>query len=287
MIDNAMASIISHLRTRPSRTWSLIISLFGDAVVPRGGEIDLAALSAFCAALDIDVGAVRTALSRLVRDGWLARQKRGRNSFYRLTAQGNAQFITASTRIYAPPGQQEGRGLTLLLAPEAARNELTEIVTEWGFGTVQPGLLVAVQPDPAELPKGMLALKLASDAPTLRQLAARSWPLAHLAEHYRAFIVAFSPLAAALQSNMPLADIQALLARVLLIHEYRRIALRDPHLPHDLLPEDWPGTAARRLCARLYGELFMPAECWLDSHATTSRGNALPASRESAKRFAP
>ena len=287
MIDNAMASIIKLLNARPSRTWSLIISLFGDAVVPRGGEIDLASLSAFCAGLDIDVGAVRTALSRLVRDGWLHRQKRGRHSFYRLSAHGHAQFVTASARIYAPPLCSEGMTLTLLLAPESARGDSAGSFAAQGFGMAQPGLFVAVQPTRAALPKGMLSLKVEGDAPTLQQLAARSWPLDHLAAHYRAFLRAFAPLAAALAANLAPDDIQALLARVLLIHEYRRIALRDPFLPRDLLPPDWPGTAARQLCAALYARLFLPAENWLDSHATTSRGTALPPSRESATRFLP
>ncbi|MBV1705638.1 MAG: phenylacetic acid degradation operon negative regulatory protein PaaX [Hyphomicrobiales bacterium] len=287
MIDNAIASIIKHLNARPLRTWSLIISLFGDAVVPRGGEVDLATLSAFCAGLDIDVGAVRTALSRLVRDGWLTRQKRGRNSFYRLSAEGHAQFVTASSRIYAPPVPAEGSTLTLLLAPEAARAEVAAACSARGFGVAQPGLFVAVQPDRAMLPAGALALQVAGDAASLRELAARAWPLDHLAAHYHAFMSAFSPLATALAARLAPQDMQALLARVLLIHEYRRIALRDPLLPHDLLPQDWPGIAARRLCASLYGQLFKPAEAWLDSHATTSLGTALPASRATAARFVP
>ncbi|MBR7244646.1 PaaX family transcriptional regulator C-terminal domain-containing protein, partial [Klebsiella pneumoniae] len=42
------------------------------------------------------------------------------------------------------------------------------------------------------------------------------------------------------------------LARTLLIHEYRRLLLRDPQLPDELLPGDWEGRAARQLCRNLY-----------------------------------
>ena len=47
-------------------------------------------------------------------------------------------------------------------------------------------------------------------------------------------------------------------ARLLVIHEYRRIILRDPELPDELLPADWAGAAARALCRNLY-RLTVPA----------------------------
>jgi phenylacetic acid degradation operon negative regulatory protein len=40
--------------------------------------------------------------------------------------------------------------------------------------------------------------------------------------------------------------------RTLLIHEYRRVLLRDPNLPEALLPAGWPGLQARALCESLY-----------------------------------
>jgi phenylacetic acid degradation operon negative regulatory protein len=67
----------------------------------------------------------------------------------------------------------------------------------------------------------------------------------------------------------------ALVARVLLIHEYRRILLHDPLLPPPLLPADWPGAAARALTARLYRRLAWPAEAWLDAGLAGADG-ALP-----------
>ncbi len=36
MSSSALAAILSHMRAEPSRTWSLIVTLFGDMVVPRG-----------------------------------------------------------------------------------------------------------------------------------------------------------------------------------------------------------------------------------------------------------
>ena len=76
--------ILDHLRGEPSRTWSIIITIYGDAIVPRGGCVWLGTLLAFFRAMGLSDGLVRTAMSRLATDGWLERIKVGRNSFYRL-----------------------------------------------------------------------------------------------------------------------------------------------------------------------------------------------------------
>jgi phenylacetic acid degradation operon negative regulatory protein len=71
--------------------------------------------------------------------------------------------------------------------------------------------------------------------------------------------------------------------RILLIHDYRRIVLRDPRLPSGLLPPDWPGLPARALCARLYAALAPASERWLD--ATSNREGLLQRGPDPAARF--
>ena len=71
-------------------------------------------------------------------------------------------------------------------------------------------------------------------------------------------------------------EIDAFTARVLLIHHYRRVVLRDPLLPAALLPRDWPGRAARELCGEIYRGVLPASEQWLDGHASNENG-ALPA----------
>ena len=64
-------------------------------------------------------------------------------------------------------------------------------------------------------------------------------------------------------SNM--SDQQASLLRTLLIHDYRRVLLRDPELPDALPPPHWPGQQARALCQELYRRLLAPSERHLDA----------------------
>src|SRR5258708_35013586 len=85
-----LARIIDQLKREPSRTGSIVITVFGDAIVPRGGSVWLGTLLKFFETLDIDSSVVRTAMSRLTADGWFERIKVGRNSFYRLGGGGGA-----------------------------------------------------------------------------------------------------------------------------------------------------------------------------------------------------
>ena len=68
----------------------------------------------------------------------------------------------------------------------------------------------------------------------------------------------------------------ACMLRLLLIHEYRRLMLRDPDLPAQLLPADWPGQAARMLCKEIYRRLLAPSEQHLDELFQLADGTTPP-----------
>ena len=98
-----LARIIEQLKREPSRTGSIVITVFGDAIVPRGGSVWLGTLLEFFEAARHRRGVVRTAMSRLAADGWFERHKIGRNSFYRLAQKGRQTFDVATKHIYDPP----------------------------------------------------------------------------------------------------------------------------------------------------------------------------------------
>jgi len=79
--------------------------------------------------------------------------------------------------------------------------------------------------------------------------------------------------------NVVRADLAPELAfqiRTLLIHEYRKNALRDPRLPEALLPADWQGYAAYQLCRNLYARVALAGEAHLDEYAQTFDGPLPP-----------
>jgi phenylacetic acid degradation operon negative regulatory protein len=61
--------------------------------------------------------------------------------------------------------------------------------------------------------------------------------------------------------------------------------LRDPLLPTALLPKDWPGRAARRLCGEIYRGILPASEQWLDRNAVNENGPLPTAAKELARRF--
>lgn len=274
----ALAQMLERLQSQPSRTWSIIITFYGDALLPRGESLWLGALHSFFSGLGIGDGVVRTAMSRLAADGWLERNKVGRNSFYRLTGKGRAVFAEAAERIYhLQPANWDGKFSLLIASPASDRDSLRKALEEAGYGAPAPGLWIAPSSWPVpQAATSEIRLQTEGDAAGLRALAARAWPLAEIAEAYRHFISVFSPLLAALEKGMKPSDLDAIIARVLLIHEYRRIILRDPALPAEILPEDWPGRAARMLCAALYRHVALPSERWLDRNGVDESGPLPP-----------
>jgi len=262
-----------HRLDRPPRIASLIITIWGDAVVPRGGSLWLGTLQAILDRFGCNPGQVRTAMSRLAEEGWLVRTRQGRLSFYRLGPRGAASFAAASRRIYAPPraGLPPWDGAFRVVP--AADPALAEALAPHGFVRLE-GWLIGTDGAPTDLPTAAPALLATPrSAAEAVALAARAWPaLAEVAAGYRRFAAVFAPLDAA---NIPAAE--ALPLRLLLVHEYRRLALRDPGLPSALLPADWPGGEARALAAGLYRRLVPAAEAWLDAEGRAEAGPLPPA----------
>ena len=119
-------------------------------------------------------------------------------------------------------------------------------------------------------------------------LVSRAWDLSELACSYADFIAAYTPVLLQLRVDQraPVDDEQAFLTRLLLIHDYRRLLLRDPQLPEVLLPGAWSGEGARALCRELYRRLLAPSERHLDHFLSTADGNCPPRQLFVERRFA-
>ena len=282
-----LALIINQLKREPSRTGSIVITVFGDAIVPRGGSVWLGTLLEFFKTLDIDSGVVRTAMSRLAADGWLERRKVGRNSFYRLVEKGRHTFDAATRHIYdPPPSDWTGKFELLLIASAEDRDGARDALRNAGFGSPLPGVWVAPSgvPVPDEAVRA-IRLEVSAEDDSGRRLLSESWPLQRTADAYLKFMKTFEPLRAWIGRGDRLSDVDAFMARILLIHHYRRVVLRDPLLPNSLLPKEWPGKAARKLCGDIYRGLLPASEQWLDRHASNEDGPLPKAAAELARRF--
>lgn len=269
-------------KRRPLRAGSLIVTVFGDAIVPRGGSLWLGALLDIMALFGSEAGLVRTALSRLVQDGLFERSRAGKNSYYRLSPQGARMFAAATHRIYRTqePAWSGTLDVAMLSGLEPkARGAAREVLTALGFGQQAPTVLLRPvtdsQPDKPQLPNLIwLTAHIEGGPDAARALGASAWQLDAVAAGYTRFLETFAPLMTG-RAKPRLDPAEAFRLRLLLIHEYRRIILRDPLLPKALLPPDWPGLAARRLCRQLYRATLQASETWLDAHGS-AQGGALP-----------
>ncbi len=260
----------------PLRASSLIVTVFGDIVAPRGGSLWLGTLQEILQPLGIDDGNVRTALSRLVADGWLERARIGRNSFFTLTPAAASATRDAAARIYGAPPVPAVAGWTLGFPRDgqslAALRPRPEPVTA---GSLAGAIVWAGQGvRPQALADALLFIDVPSQgAARDAAIARQGWPLEPVASQYRRLIEAFGPTGGIAPS---VAGAEAASLRVLIVHELRRAALRDPWLPEAALGADWPGRQAREICRSHWRLLLQPSEAWLDKRGQGSSG-ALPA----------
>src|SRR5882724_12719197 len=102
---------------RPLRGGSLLITVLGDSIAPRGGVVTLGSLIRLAAPFGLPERLVRTSVGRLAQDGWLSSNRRGRQSEYFLTDHGRKRFAEATARIYREAVQGWDRNWTLLFLP--------------------------------------------------------------------------------------------------------------------------------------------------------------------------
>ncbi|MBK4216461.1 PaaX family transcriptional regulator [Paracoccus caeni] len=230
---------------------SFIVTIYGDIVVPRGEVLWMGSLIEICARLDISENLVRTAVSRLVSADRLEGERVGRRSYYRLAPSARAEFADAARLLYAP----RDRANKWLLVFDADLPE--DQARRARMAKVAPGLWIS--PDRADLPATHAPILRAEPVAGIDRLSelARFWDMDELHSRYRAMLDRFRPLADRLDDITPE---DALIARLLLVHVYRSVVLRDPGLPEAALPEDWPGTEAQRLFRQLYLALSSNAD---------------------------
>jgi len=243
---------------------------------------------------------VRTSVARLAQDGWLAARRDGRRSEYRLTDSGQQRFAEATRRIYGKnPASWSGQWTLFLMPPVSAprRATLRDELRWLGFGQVSPGVYGHPSSDAEQAQVSLRNLDAARDAIVLtsssaelaadRRLVEAGWDLGDLARRYRRFVDAYAPVESAVSSckagvdasagvHAALTAEHAFVIRTLLIHDYRKIHLRDPLLPPELLPHAWIGSGAYDLCRSLYARIFDTAEEFLSGTASTFK-ESLPA----------
>jgi DNA-binding transcriptional regulator PaaX len=132
----------------------LLFTVLGEFVLPNGGTAWTSALIDAIARLGVEEKNVRQALMRTAADGWLASERLGRRTRWRLTAAAEELLTEGTERIYGFTGTAAGWDGQWLLAlarvPETdrpARHRLRTRMTWAGFGTPEPGVWISPHTD--------------------------------------------------------------------------------------------------------------------------------------------
>ncbi len=301
-IHAASTALLDEFRSRPTiRAGSLIITIFGDAIAPRGGTVWIGSLIKVLDDFGVSERLVRTSVFRLSRDNWLDVNQIGRRSYYSLTPDGARRFEQATQRIYGEPRQTWSGDwfLVLLENLDAEQKETVRRELGWqGFAAISSSVLAHPSQPRSDLERTLDALgvqrelvvmqgrtlgKNQDDA--MRALVYKSWNLDEIDRHYEGFIAQFRPVWRAVEKHAGCDGRTAFQIRTLMIHEYRRILLRDPLLPAEMLPPGWHGTAAYQLCRNLYRLIYAQADEFMTQAFETADGPLPPPAPDFRRRF--
>lgn len=264
-------------------TRSMIFTLYGDYIHHYGGEIWIGSLIRLMEEFGHNAQAIRAAISRMSKQGWVEARKEGNKSFYYLTEIGQKRMEEAGKRIFKlQPNTWDGKWRMLIYSiPEekrSIRDELRKELVWSGFGALSFSCYIS--PNPLEEQVYHLIKRYdiepyvdffisEYDGPhTAQDLVQRCWNLSDINDKYQRFMDMYSQKFIIDRTKIEKGEMQdgeCFVERTKLIHEYRKFLFVDPGLPDALLPQDWLGEHATVLFREYYQVLAQPASRFFES----------------------
>lgn len=268
------------------RPQSLIFTLYGDYIVHRSNRVWIGTLVKLLALFDVSESAVRSAVSRMTRRGWLKNERDQHTSYYCLTPRSQKVMAEGAQRIFHFPDQSKSWDgcwhLITYSIPEEkrdARDAFRHELTLLGYGNLTNAVWVSPRDQRASVQRLVTSLGLEPyvqyfhgqmDGPTdCRELVMRCWDLPNINCEYAKFIetysASFKDLHARMAARATIDPSEFFTRRFMLMHEYRQFPFRDPQLPEELLPRDWRGAEATTLFHKYHDLLAEGANHYFDS----------------------
>lgn len=242
-----------------NRTWSILVTIFGDLAQKSGDEISGSLLSSLTQPIGIKPQAMRVALHRLRRDGWIVTKKSGRTSKHCLSKFGLNQSVVASPHIYAKTINPPDKWHILIANPQAKIDEKSLISS--GYYSIFSGAYIAAGEAPINS-EGFLALTgNLSSIPKWLQDSMLTTPV--IDDHSR-LEKNLKVVERALRSGYNPTITETAVLRILIVHGWRRIVLRQPDMSLELFPQS-PLAECRANVWKLLERLERPTLAALES----------------------
>jgi len=261
-----------------------MLTLYGDYVLDRGGEIGIGSLVRLLSNFGLSEQAIRSAVSRMCRVGLLKVRREERKSYYSLTGNGHMLLTKGTQRIFVRKNNQWDRSWNIVIysVPERrreARDRLRLELSWMGYGPLSEATWIS----PYDLTKEVedLAERLQikeyiqifqakhQGSTDPRKIVSQCWDLGRIHERYANFIAKYRPKLEEhlkrLQAGGTIEPSECFVERFNLIHEYRKLPFLDPDLPQELLPENWLRPQAAALFNEYHGLLTEKANEYFDS----------------------
>jgi phenylacetic acid degradation operon negative regulatory protein len=264
---------------------SALFDLYGDHLRMRGGRAPVAALVRLLAPLGVAAPAVRTAVSRMVRQGWLAPVRLADGPGYALTPRAVRRLDDAAVRIYRTR-LEDWDGIwhllvTTLPTERSRRDRLRAGLTFLGYAQLDDATWIgprwSEEVDLLLETEGVRAERFLArhDGDSLG-LVRRAWDIEGLSRAYGRWLADAEQVVG--DPTRDPGDEQAFAARSQLVHEWRKFLFLDPGLPRELLPVPWAGAEAADFFDAESGRLQAAASRFVDQCLSTGAATPLPAS---------
>ncbi|MFT4715365.1 MAG: phenylacetic acid degradation operon negative regulatory protein [Paracoccaceae bacterium] len=235
----------------------MIVTLFGDLAQNKSDQISGALLSLLTECIGIKPEAMRVALHRLRKDGWIVSEKSGRNSHHRLSEFGFRETLAARPKIYASHVPSPENWHIRIAQPMSQKSRLIEDQTHisQGYLIVGQGVYLGQgHPEPGD-PN---FLTLNGNLETIPNWLRESLADDMIFDGYTTLLTDLDALSGAVESVGQLSPLETAALRILIIHSWRRLLLRHATLPPKFFPDDWPGTLCRTRVIALLDRLKRP-----------------------------
>ena len=234
---------------------SALFDVYGDHLRARDNQAPVASLVRMLDPVGIAAPAVRTAISRMVMQGWLEPVQLTGGRGYRATERATRRLDQAADRIYrrTDPSWDGSWHLVFVTPPDdrSARTRLRADLAFVGYAELTDHVWVS----PYERTELRFVLgRAGARARTARAVEfdpppIEAWDLGALRAAYDDWLATAGDLVARQLAAHDADDKGAFAARFHLVHEWRKFLFADPGLPDSLLPRDWPGRASAELFA--------------------------------------